>query len=96
MSFVLRVVINGVAIWIATLVLRGCTLLGATTTAEQTGIYLLVGLVFGIVNAVVKPVVHMLQERSVPASRAIAAAWVMSAAFLCPRFTHINCELRSR
>jgi putative membrane protein len=60
MSFVLRVVINGVAIWIATLVLRGFTLLGATTTAEEVGIYLLVGLVFGIVNAVVKPVVQLL------------------------------------
>jgi putative membrane protein len=60
MSFVLRVVINGVAIWIATLVLPGCTLLGATTTVQDVGIYLLVGLIFGVVNAVVKPVVRLL------------------------------------
>lgn len=60
MSFVLRVVINGVAIWIATLALSGFTLLGATTAAEEVGIYLLVGLIFGVVNAVVKPVVQLL------------------------------------
>lgn len=60
MSFVLRVLINGVAIWIATLVLPGFTVQGATTTAQQVGVYLLVGLVFGIVNAVVKPIVQLL------------------------------------
>jgi putative membrane protein len=60
MGFVLRVLINGVAIWLATLVLSGLTVVGGDTTAERAGIILLVALVFGIVNAVVKPIVALL------------------------------------
>lgn len=57
MGFVLRVLINGVAIWLATLVLPGLTVVGGDTTAGRAGIFLLVALIFGIVNAIVKPVV---------------------------------------
>ena len=60
MSFVLRVLINGVAIWFATLVLSGLTIVGADSTLEQVGIILLIALVFGIVNAIVKPIVAFL------------------------------------
>ena len=60
MSFVVRVLINGVAIWFATLVLSGLTIVGADTNLEQAGIILLIALVFGIVNAVVKPIVAFL------------------------------------
>ena len=60
MGFVLRVLINGVAIWLATLVLSGLTVVGGDTTAERAGIILLVALIFGIVNAVVKPLVAFL------------------------------------
>ncbi|MFS0702438.1 phage holin family protein [Cellulomonas sp. 179-A 4D5 NHS] len=60
MGFVLRVLINGVAIWLATLVLSGLTVVGGDTTAERAGIILLVALIFGIVNAVVKPLVALL------------------------------------
>lgn len=60
MSFVVRVLINGVAIWFATLVLSGLTIVGADSNLEQAGIILLIALVFGIVNAVVKPIVAFL------------------------------------
>ncbi|MBB2923447.1 phage holin family protein [Cellulomonas cellasea] len=60
MGFVLRVLINGVAIWLATLVLSGLTVVGGDSTAERAGIVLLVALIFGIVNAVVKPLVSFL------------------------------------
>ncbi|GEA86961.1 phage holin family protein [Cellulomonas cellasea] len=60
MGFVLRVLINGVAIWLATLVLSGLTVVGGDSTAERAGIVLLVALIFGIVNAVVKPLVAFL------------------------------------
>lgn len=60
MAFVLRVLVNGVAIWFATLVLSGMEVAGSGSTAQTVGIYLLVGLVFGIVNAVVKPVLQVL------------------------------------
>lgn len=57
MGFVVRVLINGVAIWLATLILPGLVIVGADTTAQSIGIILLVALVFGIVNAIIKPIV---------------------------------------
>jgi putative membrane protein len=60
MGFVVRVLINGVAIWLATLLLSGLTVVGGDSTAQHVGVILLVALIFGIVNAVVKPVVALL------------------------------------
>ena len=60
MAFVIRVLINGVAIWFATLVLPGLTIVGADTGWQQLVIILLIALVFGIVNAIVKPIVAFL------------------------------------
>jgi putative membrane protein len=60
MAFVVRVLINGVAIWFATLILPGLTVVGGDTDLQQIGIILAVALVFGIVNAVVKPIVAFL------------------------------------
>lgn len=60
MRFVLRVLINGVAIWLATLVLPGLTVVGGESTGERAGVVLLVALIFGIVNAVVRPIVSFL------------------------------------
>ncbi|MCL2455510.1 MAG: phage holin family protein [Micrococcales bacterium] len=60
MSLVVRIISNGIAIWVATLILPGFTVVGATSTLERVGVYLLVGLIFGIVNAVVKPIVKVL------------------------------------
>lgn len=60
MGFVVRVLINGVAIWLATLVLSGIEVVGGESTGGRAGVILLIALVFGIVNAVVKPVVKVL------------------------------------
>ncbi len=60
MGFVVRVIINGIAIWLSTLILPGLTVVGAESTAQTVGIFLLVGLVFGLVNAIVKPIVAVL------------------------------------
>ena len=54
MSFVLRVIINGIAIWFATLILPGLLIVGTDTPWQTVGVILLIGLVFGIVNAIVK------------------------------------------
>lgn len=59
MAFVLRVVFNGIAIWLATVIVPGIDVVGAGTTEREIGILLLIGLVFGLVNAVVKPIVAM-------------------------------------
>ena len=60
-NFLIRVAVNGVALWVAALVIDGVRL------AEGDGTFLgklvsiaLVALLFGLVNAVVKPVVKLL------------------------------------
>ncbi|TQL02448.1 phage holin family protein [Cellulomonas sp. SLBN-39] len=60
MGFVVRVLINGVAIWLATLLLPGLTVIGGDSTGGEIGVILLVALVFGLVNAIVKPIVNVL------------------------------------
>ena len=60
MGFVVRVLINGVAIWLATLILPGLVVVGGETTTQTVGIILAVALVFGIVNAIVKPIVKLI------------------------------------
>ena len=59
MGFLGRVVINSVAIWLATVLLSGLQIVGAHTTLERVGIILLIGLIFGLVNAIVKPLVKL-------------------------------------
>ena len=57
MAFVVRVLITGVAIGLATLVLSGLEIVGGDSNWETAGIILLIALVFGLVNAIVKPIV---------------------------------------
>ena len=57
MPFLVRVLINGVAIWLATLILPGLAIVGGDGGWQTVGIILLIALVFGIVNAIVKPIV---------------------------------------
>lgn len=62
MRFVLRVLINGVAIWLATQLLSGMhvKVAGGGFTGSTVGVLLLVAFVFGLVNAIVKPIVAVL------------------------------------
>lgn len=60
MGFVLRVIINGVAIWFATLLLSGLNIVGGSGTLQRVGVIALIALVFGIVNAIVKPIVKLI------------------------------------
>ena len=68
MSFLLRVLVNALAIWVAAWILPGMGIaadpsvvssVGGETTASVLA-YLFVGLVFGAVNAVVRPVLTIL------------------------------------
>lgn len=59
-NFLIRVVINGVALWVAALVVQGVDLAeGDAPWARKLLTILLVALLFGLVNAVVKPVVKL-------------------------------------
>ncbi|WP_250445919.1 phage holin family protein [Actinotalea sp. C106] len=60
MSFVLRVLVNAVAIWLATQLLSGLEVVGGDDSGTTVIVFLLVALLFGVVNAVVKPVVKLI------------------------------------
>ncbi|WP_182112477.1 MULTISPECIES: phage holin family protein [unclassified Actinotalea] len=60
MSFLVRVLINAAAIWFATQVLGGIEVVSGGGTTSRILTLLAVALVFGLVNAVVKPVVALL------------------------------------
>lgn len=59
MTFILRVLINALAIWLATLVVGGLDVVGGDDTTATVFVFLGVALVFGLVNAVVKPIVKL-------------------------------------
>jgi putative membrane protein len=54
MRFLLKVIINAVALWLTTLIVSGITVVPyATGTTATVLTYLLVALIFGVVNAIV-------------------------------------------
>jgi putative membrane protein len=60
-SIVIKVVVNAVAIWVATVLVPGVRVSGPdASTAGTVLTFLVLGLLFGVVNATVKPVVQVL------------------------------------
>lgn len=73
-SFIVRVLINGLALWVASWILPGLDISTSATTdaVAQSGVsqgtdpigiilaYLFIGLIFGLVNALVRPIVSLL------------------------------------
>ncbi len=55
MRILIKIVITAVAVWIATLVIPGIEL-NTHSTAGKIGTLLAVALIFGVVNAVLKPI----------------------------------------
>lgn len=59
-NFLIRVVINGIALWVAALVVDGVDLAeGDATWSRKLLTIGLVALLFGLVNAVIKPIVKL-------------------------------------
>lgn len=59
-AFLIRTVLSAVALWVASLIVPGIDFVGGSNTAEKIGIVLVVAAIFGLVNAVVKPIVQVL------------------------------------
>jgi len=55
MKFLIKLVITAVAVWLATLLVSGIQL-NAHTTAGKIGTLVVVALIFGVINAVLKPI----------------------------------------
>ncbi|RAG60581.1 phage holin family protein, partial [Burkholderia multivorans] len=67
MNFLFRVGINAFAIWVAAWILPGVAIGGHSVVEEQTGpiaativSYLVIGLIFGLANAFIKPILSVL------------------------------------
>lgn len=60
MAFFVRLVVNAVAIWLTSLWVSGITVTQAETPGGQVVVILVIALVFGLVNAIIKPVVQIL------------------------------------
>jgi putative membrane protein len=58
--FLLRAAVTGLALWVVTLVVPGIAFVGGDTTLQRVGIVLVVAVIFGLVNAFIKPVVQLL------------------------------------
>lgn len=67
MAFLLRVIVNAVAIWVATALLPGLSISSADTILTGLGpsasaviSYLVIGLIFGLVNAIIRPLIEFI------------------------------------
>lgn len=59
MKILIRVLITAVALWVAERLVHGVDIT-AETTAKQAGTLLAVAVIFGLVNALIKPIIKVL------------------------------------
>jgi putative membrane protein len=59
-GFVIRAAVTGFALWVVTKVVHGLYFVGGDTRLQRIGIIFVVAVVFGLVNAFIKPVVQIL------------------------------------
>jgi len=59
-AFLLRAALTGFALWVVTRVVSGVEIVGGDTTLQRVGVIFVVALIFGLVNAFIKPVVQLL------------------------------------
>jgi putative membrane protein len=57
-GFLLRAALTGLALWVVTLIVPGISFIGADSTLTEVGIIFVVAVIFGLVNAVIKPIVQ--------------------------------------
>ena len=58
--FLLRAAVTGLALWVVTLIVPGISFVGGDTGLQRIGIVLVVAVIFGLVNAIIKPLVQIL------------------------------------
>ncbi|MEV0378642.1 phage holin family protein [Nonomuraea sp. NPDC050643] len=60
MRFIIRTIAAAVALWVAIQFIDGIEVSAPTNSARYWGVLLLVALIFGLINAIVKPIVKAL------------------------------------
>jgi putative membrane protein len=59
-AFVIRAAVTGFALWVVTHVVHGLSFVGGDTRLQRVGVIFVVAVIFGLVNAFIKPVVQIL------------------------------------
>lgn len=59
-SFLMRAALTGIALWVVTLIVPGMSFVGGDSTLARIGIIFVVAVIFGLVNAIIKPIVQIL------------------------------------
>jgi putative membrane protein len=59
-QFLVRAAVTGLALWIVTLLVSGIHFVGGDTTLQRVGVIFVVAVIFGVVNAFIKPIVQVL------------------------------------
>ncbi|HEX6325334.1 MAG TPA: phage holin family protein [Jiangellaceae bacterium] len=59
MSLIIRLIVNAIALWVATLIVSGVEIEGASTQ-DRVITLLVVAVIFALVNVVVRPIVQIL------------------------------------
>ena len=59
-QFFLRAAVTGLALWVVTIIVPGISFVGGDTSLQRVGIVLVVAVIFGVVNAIIKPLVQIL------------------------------------
>jgi putative membrane protein len=59
-SLLLRAALTGLALWLVTLFVPGLRFVGGDTALQRIGIIFVVAVIFGLINAIIKPVVQIL------------------------------------
>ncbi|AGZ49010.1 phage holin family protein [Mycobacterium kansasii] len=58
--FLVRAALTGFALWVVTLCVPGVRFVGGDTTLQRVLIIFVVAVIFGLVNAIIKPIVQLL------------------------------------
>lgn len=59
-QFLFRAAVTGVALWVVTKTVTGIEFVGGDSTLQRAGIILVVAVIFGLVNAIIKPIVQLI------------------------------------
>ena len=58
--FLVRAGLTGFALWVVTRVVPGIAFVGGDSTLQRVGIIIVVAVIFGLVNAIIKPIVQLI------------------------------------
>jgi putative membrane protein len=59
-SFIVRAALTGFVLWVVSLIVHGLSFVGGDTRLQRAGIIFVVAVIFGLVNAFIKPIVQIL------------------------------------